>query len=292
MATPEHVGTIGNVIGEGPLWNSENQTLYWVDFIEHQRIYQFTPSTGKVSFQETPFSVMALGLRKKGGFITATRQGLCNWEPASNRFDPLVNPIAEKPGIRLNDAAVDPQGRYWVGSMHDTDANQPVGELFRYDPDGKIHTMDKEITVSNGLGWSPDLKFMYFTDSLRYCIYRYEYEAATGSIRNRKVFIQTETTGGVPDGMTVDSEGHIWSAFWGGWRVVRYTPEGKVDQEYKFPVPNPTACKFGGKSLDELYVTTATLGLTADEKKASPQSGDLFRLKTGIKGTEEPRFLG
>jgi len=133
---------------------------------------------------------------------------------------------------------------------------------------------------------------MYFTDSFRYSIYAYDYAATTGTISNRRTFVQTSPEGGIPDGLTVDSEGFVWSAYCGGWRVVRYNPEGKVDREYRFPVANPTSCAFGGEHLDELYVTSANLGLSENEKEQYPQSGDLFRLKVGVTGIDEPRFAG
>jgi len=158
--------------------------------------------------------------------------------------------------------------------------------------DGSYRLMDKNITVANGIGWSPDRRVMYFTDSFRYSIYAYDYAAETGTISNRNTFVQTSPDAGIPDGLTVDSEGFVWSAYCGGWKVVRYNPEGKVDREYRLPVANPTSCAFGGKRLDELYITSAHLGLSKQQKEQYPQSGDLFCLRAGIPGMDEPRFAG
>jgi sugar lactone lactonase YvrE len=289
MYSLEHVLEIRNVIGEGPVWHSGEEALYWVNFIEQHQILRFTPADGQHEVFETGTPVMALGIRERGGMIAATGRGLASWNPASNIFEQICDPLANRPGIRFNDAAVDGRGRFWVGTMNQNDAKAPDGELLRLESDGRLRQMDSGITVSNGIGWSPDKKTMYFVDSFRYCIYSYDFDLESGSIQNRRVFVQNSSEQGIPDGMTVDSEGCVWTAYWGGWSVVRYKTDGSVDAEYRLPVPNPTSCCFGGKNLDELYITSAHLGMSAEEKKQSPQSGDLFRLRTGISGMDEPR---
>jgi sugar lactone lactonase YvrE len=166
------------------------------------------------------------------------------------------------------------------------------GCLYRLDPDGSVHRMETGITVSNGIGWSLDHKIMYFTDSLRYVIYAYDYDPVTGRIANRRPFVQLPAEQGVPDGLAVDREGFVWSALWGGWKVVRFDPEGKLEREIPMPVANPTAPAFGGPQLDELYITSARLGLSEDDRKKQPLAGNLFRLKTEVRGSVEPKFLG
>jgi sugar lactone lactonase YvrE len=292
MAEVEHVLEVRNVIGEGPVWHSREGSLYWVNFIGDYQILRFSPSTRRLDVFETGMPVMALGIRKAGGFIAATAKGIATWDTESKTFEPLCDPLAGREGFRFNDAATDFEGRFWVGTLNDANPKGPDGELFRIQHDGFYQLMDKNITVANGIGWSPNRKIMYFTDSFRYCIYAYDYAAATGTISNRRTFAQTSPDGGIPDGLTVDSEGFVWSAYCGGWRVVRYNPEGRVDREYQFPVANPTSCAFGGERLDELYVTSANLGLSDKEKEQYPQSGDLFRLKVGVTGIDEPRLAG
>jgi sugar lactone lactonase YvrE len=292
MGEIEHVLEIHNVIGEGPLWHSQEASLYWVNFIEQYQIHRFTPDTRKAEVFETGMPVMALGIRKAGGFVAATAKGIATWDTQRKTFEPLCDPLAGRAGFRFNDAATDSRGRFWVGTVNDNNPKGPDGELFCIQGDGSSKVMDGNVTVANGIGWSPDRKIMYFTDSFRYAIYAYDFAEEAGTITNRRTFVQTSPDAGVPDGMTVDSEGFVWSAFWGGWKVVRYNPEGKVDREYRLPVPNPTSCAFGGKRLDELYITSATLGMTPEEKQKSIQSGDLFRLKVGIPGVDEPRFAG
>ncbi len=292
MGEIEHVLEIHNVIGEGPLWHSGEDCLYWVNFIEQYQILRFSPETRRSEVFETGMPVMALGIRKAGGFVAATAKGIATWDKQRKTFDPLCDPLAGRAGFRFNDAATDSRGRFWVGTVNDNNPKGPDGELFCIQGDGSSKVMDGNVTVANGIGWSPDRKIMYFTDSFRYSIYAYDYAEETGTITNRRTFVQTSPDAGIPDGMTVDSEGFVWSAFWGGWKVVRYNPEGKVDREYRLPVPNATSCAFGGKRLDELYITSATLGMTPEEKEKSVQSGDLFRLKVGITGMDEPRFAG
>jgi sugar lactone lactonase YvrE len=292
MAEVEHLLEIHNVIGEGPVWHSKEGFLYWVNFIGDYQILRFSPQTRQLDVFETGMPVMALGIRKAGGFIAATAKGMAMWDTERKKVEPLCDPLAGRTGFRFNDAATDFEGRFWVGTLNDANPKGPDGELFRIQPDGFYQLMDRNITVANGIGWSPDRKIMYFTDSFRYSIYAYDYAAATGTISNRRTFVQTSPDGGIPDGLTVDSEGFVWSAYCGGWRVVRYNPEGQVDREYRFPVANPTSCAFGGERLDELYVTSAHLGLSQEQREQYPQSGDLFRIKPGVAGFDEPRFAG
>jgi sugar lactone lactonase YvrE len=263
-----------------------------VNFIEQFQILRFSPQTRHLDVFETGVPVMALGIRKADGFIAATGKGIARWDAQRKTLEPFCEPLAGQSSCRFNDAATDSRGRFWVGTLNDANPKGPDGELFCVQGDGSWQVMDRNITVANGIGWSPDRKIMYFTDSFRYSIYAYDYAADPGTITNRRTFVQTSPDGGVPDGLTVDSEGFVWSAFWGGWKVVRYNPEGKVDREYRLPVPNPTSCAFGGKRLDELYITSASLGLSKEEKERHVQSGDLFCLKAGITGTDEPRFAG
>jgi sugar lactone lactonase YvrE len=292
MAEVEHVLEIRNVIGEGPVWHSQEECLYWVNFIEQFQILRFFPQTRHMDVFETGVPVMALGIRKAGGFIAATGKGIARWDAQRKTLEPFCEPLAAQSSCRFNDAATDSRGRFWVGTLNDANPKGPDGELFCVQADGSWQVMDKNITVANGIGWSPNRKIMYFTDSFRYSIYAYDFGADAGTITNRRTFVQTSPDAGVPDGLTVDSEGFVWSAFWGGWKVVRYNPEGKVDREYRLPVPNPTSCAFGGKRLDELYITSASLGLSKEEKERHVQSGDLFCLKAGITGMDEPLFAG
>jgi sugar lactone lactonase YvrE len=285
----ENVAKARNVIGEGPRWNAAEQRLYWVDFIENQNIHSWHPATQELLTYRTEAPVTALGFRRSGGLIVATHGQIAHFDLTSKKLSSFVS-VDDRPSMRLNDGSVDANGRFWVGSMNSEKPEEPHGSLYRFDPDGSLHTMDTGFTVSNGLGWSPDQRTFYFIDTFRRAVYAYDYSAAAGSIGNRRLFAQTAESDGFPDGLAVDAEGHVLVAFWGGWKIIRYDPDGKQERELRFPVSNPTACAFGGRNLDELYVTTARLALTADQLAAQPMAGDLFRLRLDFKGQQEPLF--
>ena len=286
---PEPVAKACNVIGEGPRWNAAEQRLYWVDFIENQNIHSWHPATQELRTYPTEAPVTALGFRRSGDLVVATGGQIATYSLAGHKLSSFTC-LDDRPGMRLNDGAVDADGRFWVGSMHSEKQDEPHGSLYRFDADGSVHKMDSGFTVSNGLGWSPDRRTFYFIDTFRRVIYAYDFSAAAGTIGNRRVFARTAESDGYPDGLAVDAEGHVLVAFWGGWKVVRYDPDGKQEREIRFPVANPTACAFGGRDLDELYVTTARLALKADELANQPLAGDLFRVRLNIQGQEEPLF--
>jgi L-arabinonolactonase len=286
---PESIVKARNVIGEGPRWNAAEQRLYWVDFIENQNIHSWHPITRDLRTYGTEAPVTALGFRRTGDLIVATGGHIATFDLTTKKLS-LLTSVVDGPPLRLNDGAVDPRGRFWVGSMDAEKQQEPHGSLFRFDADGSAHTMDSGFTVSNGLGWSPDQRTFYFIDTFRRTILAYDYSASAGTISNRRVLARTGDSDGYPDGMAVDAEGHVLVAFWGGWKIIRYDPDGKAEREIRFPVANPTACAFGGKDLDELYVTTARLGLTPEELAKQPMAGDLFRVRLEFQGQKEPLF--
>ena len=286
---PESILKAGNVIGEGPRWNGAEQRLYWVDFIENQNIHSFHPATQELRTYATEAPVTALGFRRTGDLIVATQGQIAAFNLATKKLSSVIS-VEERPSMRLNDGSVDREGRFWVGSMHTEKQQEPHGSLYRFDPDGSVHTMDAGFTVSNGLGWSPDQRTFYFIDTFRRVVNAYDYSAPAGSIGNRRVFAHTQESDGYPDGLAVDAAGHVWVAFWGGWKIIRYDPDGKSEREIRFPVANPTALAFGGRDLDELYVTTARLALTKEQLAEQPMAGDLFRVRLNIQGQEEPLF--
>ena len=292
MDQVEHVLAVKNKLGEGPVWSAEEQALYWVD-IENNCFYRLYPTTGKYEVFGVGVPVGVLALRDAGGLVMATKKGFAFWDPQKGLHF-IADPEADKPHTRFNDGAVDCQGRFWAGTMCGLPerCSDPEGSLYRLDPDGSISTMETGIFIANGTGWSPDNKIMYFTDTPRRVIYAYDFDPATGAIANRRPFISTPDEIGAPDGLTVDSEGCIWSARWDGWKITRYDPTGKVEREIHLPVQCPTSCAFGGAELDELYITSAWTELSEEQKKSQPFAGDLFRVKTDTKGLESPKFAG
>jgi sugar lactone lactonase YvrE len=293
MSDVEHILASQNKLGEGPIWNKEEQALYWVD-IHQQRAERFQPDTGQRNHFSFSQVVTALALRARGGFVTATSNGFAFWDGRSNNLETLADPEADKPHNRFNDGTVDPGGRFWAGTMYDGPETKepPEGRLYRLDPNGQVQTMETGLTICNGIGWSPDKKRMYFTDTLRCLIYTYDFDLETGRITNRRPFVDSTDQPGFPDGLTVDSQGFVWSARWGGWKVIRYDPAGVVDRELSLPVECPTSCTFGGQDLTDLYITSAWTALTESQRKEQPQAGDLFRLRLDVKGMAETPFAG
>jgi len=292
MSEVEHFLAVKNKLGEGPVWNPAEQALYWVD-IESHCFHRLYPTTGAHEVFPVGLPIGALALRASGGLVMATKRGFAFWDWQKGLHF-IADPEADKLHTRFNDGAVDCQGRFWAGTMCDPpeSCDEPGGCLYRLDADESIYTMETGLTISNGIGWSPDHKLMYLTDSPLRMIYAYDFDAVTGTIENRRPFIHTPAEEGIPDGLAVDSEGFIWSARWGGWKVTRYDPTGKVEREIHLPVQYPTSCAFGGEHLDELYITSAWTALTEGQKQQQPYAGDLFRVKMDIQGLEQPNFAG
>ncbi len=218
------------------------------------------------------------------------RDGLALWDFDKSRLEFVADTEFEKKESRFNDGAVDPQGRFWAGTLtHDGSASS---SLYRLDPDYSVHTMATGLTISNGIGWSPDGKTMYLADTEKQVIYAYDFDAGTGNIENRRDFVRTTSEEGFPDGLTVDADGFLWVGFYGGWRVVRYGPGGKREREVRLPVANVTACTFGGPDISDLYITTAWSGLTDEQRREQPLAGDLFLLRTNVKGQPQVKFRG
>jgi sugar lactone lactonase YvrE len=283
-AVVEPVGDVTAVLGEGPYWVPEDDCLLWVD-IHRGRLHRtYFPSCETLTTDLGAVSAAfpAVG----GGILTAGGTRLVLHLPAERGEQWTARIIAEVPareGVRFNDAGVDPAGRVWVGSMH-TDESEPLGELCRLDAAGVLTTVVKGVTVSNGLGWSPDGSRMYYADSPTRRVDVFDYDSATGEAFNRRVFADLSAFDGVPDGLTVDADGCVWVAVWGGGVLRRLAPDGTQDAVLQVPVSQPTSCAFGGPGMTDLYVTTASVGLTAAELKDQPLAGRLLRLHPGPVG--------
>jgi sugar lactone lactonase YvrE len=287
MSEVERMLPVQNRLGEGPRWNMEEQALYWVD-IENDAFHRLDPATGEHDRCVVGLPVSALGFRAAGGLILATRDGFAVWEPQTQDLRFLADPEAHRPESRFNDGAVDCMGRFWAGTM----SADPTSSLYRLDPDGSVHQMETGLTISNGIGWSPDNHTMYLTDTPRNVIYAYDFDPATGAIANLRPFVHTLDEPGGPDGLAVDSEGGVWSARWGGWKITRYDPSGAVEREIHLPVECPTSCTFGGAGLDDLYITSAWTGVDPAQRANQPWAGDLFRVRVGITGRPEYTYAG
>lgn len=281
MIEVQHILSINNQLGEGPIWSVQQQALYWCDILTHH-LFTYRPTTGEVQTFALSAQPGCLALVDDGSLLLATAKGFAFYD-----FDKLTfldDNIAYMPPARFNDGKVDRQGRFWAG----TALFRPEGHLYRLDTDGKVTLMERGISVSNGIGWSPDNGTMYYSDSGGTgVVYAYDFDSATGDIANRRIFLPPSETGGVADGLTVDSEGGVWCAYWDGWRVVRYAPDGTAVLTIPMPVQRPTSCNFGGPDLTTLYITSSGEGM---DRSQQPWAGDLFCVHTEIKGLPEPTF--
>ena len=268
-------------LGEGPIWDSTQNLLYWVDVYNH-RVHQFHPTTGKNSFFDVGDVVGAIATAGADRLIMALRDHLALLNTQTGVVTRILEIESNLPNNRFNDGKCDSQGRFWFGSM--CSLEKPHASLYRYDNDGSLHVMETGLTVSNGLGWSPDEKTFYLTDSPHHKIYAYDFNSVTGNISNRRICVDLTNESFYPDGLTIDSEGNIWSAMWDGWCVIRFNTKGEEILRIKLPVQLPTSCTFGGEDLQTLYITTASVGLNQAEIEKSFSSGDLFALQTDVTG--------
>jgi sugar lactone lactonase YvrE len=287
MIEVEHFLPAGNKLGEGPLWHPAEKALYWVD-IEENCFHRYYPDTDKQESFQIGQPIGCLAFREKGGLVVALRDGLGLWDWETKSLEILTNPEEERVNARFNDGKVDRQGRLWCGTLGEDDQSA----LYRLDADGTVHTMETGVTISNGIGWSPDEKTMYYTDSAIRTIYAYDFDSSSGAVSKRRIFVKVPLTEGFPDGLTVDSEGFIWSAQWDGWRVTRYDPDGKVERVIYLPVQRPTSCTFGGEGLNQLFITSAWTGLNETDRREQPLAGDLFQVQTEVKGQAVNYFKG
>ena len=287
----EHFLPVQTEMGETPIWVPEEKALYFVDAAKHV-IYRLNPATGQYAAFQPELPVRALCRRAAGGWLLITDTGLAFWDSQTNACEFLLNPYAHNPDVQFNDGAIDRQGRLIVGSFNKTRLEAPDGSLYRLDADRSLHKLDSQFVLSNGIGVSTDSQTLYVAEMFAHKITAYDYDAATGAVSNRRIFVSIPPEDGMPDGVTVDREGFVWTAHWDGWRVTRYDPAGKLVRTIMLPVKIATCIGFGGENMDELYITTAWYSLSAEERKAQPFAGDLFRVKTDVKGLVESLFLG
>ena len=280
-ASPTNILNARARLGECPLWDADRQQLFWVDIYNH-RVHQFDPATGQDRYFDTGEVVSAIAQADNNQLLVALRSRLAFLDIETGHTTPLTAiEFAHPMETRLNDGKCDPQGRFWIGSCSEISGQ---AALYRYDPDGSLHLMETELTIANGLGWSPDGLTFYLTDSAQYKIFAYDFEADTGSIHNRRVLVDLSREAVEPDGLAVDAQGNLWSALWDGWAVARFDSSGNELARIKMPVPRPTSVAFGGKSLQALYITSASVELSQKAIQQYYTAGDLFYLPTQATG--------
>lgn len=288
MANVMCIADVHAVLGEGPVWVPREAALYWLD-IKGLKIFRLSDQ-GERSEWPTPMRVGSIAPRKSGGFIAGTEDGIAIVDPAANRFEVIARPEQDHPGNRFNDGKVDRRGRFWAGTMDDEE-KAASGTLYCVEADVGWAVVDSGYKVTNGPAFSPSGDVMYHNDSARQVTYAFDMDAG-GNASNRRTFLQFEPGDGYPDGMTVDSEGCLWIAFWGGWCLRRYSPDGDWVETIKMPVQRPTSCTFGGRDLDRLYVTSASIGLDEEALKMQPNAGGLFMITPGVRGLQDAPFAG
>lgn len=280
------------LVGEGPLWNPQEQKLLWTD-IAQGRLFSFDPATGANTRIHQGFNVGGFAQNRGGGYVLCIWDGVVLWRSDEDwvRFQPETH---QGELLRFNDVIADPEGRVFAGTYF---PDKP-GKLYRFDPDGQVSVVEEGIGCSNGMGFSPDLATMYYTDAAARTLYAYEYRRATGQIANRRVFAKISDRDGVPDGMSVDAEGFVWSANWFGGCIIRFDPDGEEERRLQTPAKQTSSVMFGGKDLDELYFTTADykvepgspldpVGYDWDAYNRGYRGGGLFRVHLDIQGREE-----
>lgn len=280
---------VNNILGEGVIFNEAEQAIWWTD-IKSAVIYRYWLDTEQLDHWNMPEAVGCFGfVSGKAELIVALASGIACFDLESERLDYLSRPEAHLPGNRFNDGRVDRQGRFWAGTMVEApekNTGPAQANLYRLDDNGHATAVIAGLEIANGLCWSPDGSRLYHADSPKRQITQYQFDAISGDVAKPRLFAQTPE-GIYPDGATVDSQGYLWSAQWGGSRVVRYDPAGKEDYILQLPVSQPTCVAFGGPDMDWLFVTSAREGLTDEELAQQPQAGDLFIYRLGVKGLTE-----
>jgi sugar lactone lactonase YvrE len=276
-------------LGEGPVWDEQRQLLLWLDILPGL-VHRFDPATGSDDVFRVGKPVGSAGLRRSGGLVLAVEDGFALLDEDWQRVGQAV---VEHPGprARFNEGKCDPAGRFLAGTMA-YDLTPGEGSLYRLDPDLTVTKLLDGVTISNGLTWSADGTTMYYIDSPTQGVDAFDYDPGTGRLTNRRRIVDIPTTAGLPDGMTIDAEGCLWVALYGGAAVHRYTPEGRLDTTLSFPVTNITCPVFGGPRLGLLYVTSARDGLDERQLAAQPHAGAVFTADVGAQGLPGLRFAG
>ncbi len=270
-------------LGEGAIWNYRTGELIWIN-IEGKILNFYNPKTGNNKEMFTGQRIGTAVPTETGQVLIALQNGIYMLNPETGSKKRIANPESNLPGNRFNDGKCDPAGRFWAGTMS-LKMEKEAGTLYRFDPDSSIHKMIAKVTISNGIAWSADKTKMYYIDTPTQKVVQYDYNNATGEITNKKVAVGIQKEIGSPDGMTIDADGNLWIALWGGAAVGCWNPEtGKLIRKIEVPAKNVTSCAFGDEDLGTLYITTARTGTSNEELLKYPNAGGVFKIRTGTKG--------
>jgi sugar lactone lactonase YvrE len=281
------IGSVRAELGEGPCWDERAQVLRFVDIVG-RRVYRYDPGSAATTWVDVAQEVGAVVVCRDGGLLVALRDGIARLDEDTAAVE-LIAPIdADRPSMRMNDAKCDTRGRLWAGTMA-FDATPRAGALYRFDGRGAPAKVMVGVTISNGLDWSADDRAMYYVDSME-GVDVFKFDAGSGRLADRRRLVSVEPELGIPDGMTVDAEGFLWVAIWGGSCVRRYSPDGELNRVLPMPVSQVTSVAFGGVDYSELFVTTARVGLTTAQLEDEPLAGALFVCRPGVRGRPANRF--
>jgi sugar lactone lactonase YvrE len=278
-------------LGEGAIWHARAERLYWVD-IEPGRLHIFNPLDGSDRAFELGQMVGTVVPRTRGGVMLALQHGFAAFDPQTGRLQPWCDPEEQLPRNRFNDGKCDPAGRFWAGTIS-LDREPRAARLYCLEPNGRVHTRLEGVTNSNGIAWSLDYATMYYIDTPTRQVTAFDYDLATGGLGNPRTVIAVPADSGKPDGMTIDAQGMLWIAHWEGGCVGRWDPHGgALLATVPVPARRVTSCAFGGPDLDELYITTARIGLTESDLVLQPHAGGLFCARPGVGGVPAFDFAG
>jgi sugar lactone lactonase YvrE len=275
-------------LGEGPVWDPIERCVYFVDVVA-RRVHRIDVSSSASRVFDVDRMAGAVALTRGGDLLLAMQGGFARLDPRTAAVRPIATVEADRADIRMNDGKCDPAGRFWAGTMA-IDERPHCGSLYRLDPGGRVHTMLSGVSISNGLDWSADARVMYFIDSPTRGIDAFDFDLSSGAIANRRTVARVAHGSGVPDGMTLDTDGCLWVALWSGGAVHRYTPDGTLDAVVHVPCAYPTSCTFGGDDLGDLFITTAATKMSAAEREREPHAGGVFVARPGVTGRVPNRF--
>jgi sugar lactone lactonase YvrE len=281
-------------VGECPLWHHGEKKLYWVD-IDGRAVHQLDPASGEHTSWKMDSQPSAIAINAGGGMVVAQRSGIVHLDTATGAVTPIAQAPYDTTTMRFNDGRVDPAGRFWIGGR-DEASGREAGEMYVLER-GQLRTQwPGTLKNSNGLGFSPDGRRMYHTDTATHRIDCYDFDVATGVASNRRTFHQFDADksspdyGGRPDGAAVDIEGNYWCAMFEGGRVLCLSPDGEVLREVRLPVRCPTMLAFGGEDLRTLYITSASHGRSVEERAQYPLTGCVLAMRVDIPGRPEPAY--
>jgi sugar lactone lactonase YvrE len=280
-----------SALGEGAIWNYKTGELIWVNITD--KILNFY--NPKLKYNKEMLTGQMIGTvvpAESGKMMVALENGFYEFDPETGSKKRIANPEEGIDGNRFNDGKCDPAGRFWAGTMS-MEGKPQAGALYRLDPDSSVHKMIENVSISNGIVWSLDATKMYYIDTPTQKVMSWDYNQETGEISNPKTAIEIPEEMGSPDGMTIDAEGNVWIALWGGSAVGCWNPEtGELLRKIEVPAKNVTSCAFGDEDLGTLYITTARQGTSEEELEKFPHAGGLFKTRPAVKGVEAFFFKG